>query len=993
MDWRDEIRNEEELRSLILIPLLGRLGIEHDRLQVERSFSFKAGRQVLTEELPSQLQELRPRLDVLVTRDGRNLFVVELKRPETELTENDALQAISYARLVHPIAPYALVTNGGVSRIYDVVSRQPVEPAALRLEDGYEIVLPEADDFRALDCFLRLSPANLRRFCGAQVEAAIRPLKGSLDDLNRRYVSELHVSRASAANAMHRFREAPEPVLALIGASGIGKTSTMCHLALSAQRQGDIVLFLRGSELGESFLGYVATEFAWTFREQAGPEALVRRLSELAREQRLLLYLDGVDEWRTQNPARQLGSLARHLRSTRVKLVVSCKTGDWASLLGHRGTPTDFGQLMSESGDLSQVVIGPLCEEEFWSAIRKYEKAYGFHGVWDPALLDEAKRSPFFMRVAFEVAAADNLAELRESTYSIFERYHDTCLQTTPVPDVSERILLAAAKLLEQRNASQAPLDDLHSALTLRPTEQVPPDLFNAGILERHGSSYSFGFEGLRNFVLAAKHHNWQAMSTEQFRADVASVRRDGVSGDALIAYYKWARDEHKRILDDRCFAAAETLIASYRATIERHFPALKREFPPGDLDRMGMVLEADLETGWPYTVGLRIRRSDDPEVLIIPATGPRWDSDTMLRHGAGGLSYFLGVNWLDPSDQKHSLLRANLGKLIRDLVHQGRLNESVAPAMAHELLAAVVTSKPELFGEPDRPKSRELLPMTCGKIRYWLRLQQHWHREESEIHERRVEDGTIPVHREGGVISYSVPPLSATDRQEVLKRAGAKASLGVAPSGPRVTPLDDIADRMLRAIDVLGGDYLVESPLFPEAARYRPYPSATVTEEETRYHRRFAEAFLKAYEALVASNFPTLQRHFALFSKLPCYLRVAIVPSVASKQPPSRSLLWEFLEPVGFSLPTSIVSIVDGAELRRENWRDPVSIDGRVYQFFLGTSGGADDLAGHYRHYPDLRLRPQLTVLRDFTYDWLERELKEPLAALENLLGLPDIS
>ena len=62
------------------------------------------------------------------------------------MTDEDRDQAVSYARLVHPIAPYAIITNAKETKIYDSVSKDCLSPEDLVLVDGREVTLP--DDLR-----------------------------------------------------------------------------------------------------------------------------------------------------------------------------------------------------------------------------------------------------------------------------------------------------------------------------------------------------------------------------------------------------------------------------------------------------------------------------------------------------------------------------------------------------------------------------------------------------------------------------------------------------------------------------------------------------------------------------------------------------------------------------------------------------------------------------------------------------------------------------
>jgi hypothetical protein len=992
-------RNEEELKSLFLLPLLRSLGVPSEEIELERSFSFKVGRRQLSESVEAQLTEARPRLDVLVKRRNRNAFVLEVKAPELDLTEEDALQAISYARLVHPIAPFAILSNGSTTQVFDVVTREQVTREALAsgLKGDLAVVLPGSDDFDALECFLRINPENLGRFADEQVSASLRSLVGSPSDLAKKYVPELHVARAQVEREVDRFQRDPHPVMALVGDSGIGKTSTMCHLAAAVLPTRAPALFFRASELGTSLLEHLAGEFAWTFADEHSPLKLVRRLSTIAQSTGLFVLIDGLDEWTAPGPQQQLGSLVRHLSGTAIKVIVSCKPSAWENFLSQRGTATDLSDaVMRSDHDVPGVQLANLTDEEFWQAMGHYRAAYGFNGPWDPTLLEEARRNPFFMRIAFEVARSERLQELRESSHVLFDRYFQALLRKTSDPEITRRVTITAARLLDTQNAGQVSMDDFHGALGLRPTDPVPTEPFSAGILETLGAEddtrMEFAFEGLRSFVVASHVRQWPRMMPEDFRLEVEAVPRDGIAGEALLAYYRWAADAHKRVLDHGCMSPALAVLGRYRSIVATHLPLVARWLPPGNLERAGMVLEADLESGEPLSVGLRLRGPADPEVLIVPSAERRWDSHTVQRFGAGGLAYPLGVDWLHEPNVGAALLSSNVGRLVEEVVDKGRLNEASSPDLARELLAAIVIAKPGLLGEPNRAGRRETLPLPAGRIGYWLRFQQHWARLEDELIDAKVRAGAVPVTREGSRISYSRPHLTDSQRSELWVQCERAALSGAAPSGRgRIVPLDDIAARVMAAVEDVGEQAIIAGALFPEAREYsRAAARLTVGADELPYQQRFITAFLSAYRGLVEANFPTIRERFQLYQWMPCLIRLAVGPASPGLAFPTRCTVIEVSQPVGHSLATSRVVAVELEQMHRAAWRDPFVFEGERYQPVWWRSGLNDYLGGSPWRRPDLGQMASLTVLRDFTYQWIKGELKTPLDALAQLCDLP---
>ena len=105
--------NEEEIKIKYVLPWLAQTGVDLRELQFERSFSVRIGRKNIPVSGSTVKDKSGARLDILVRRGDKNLLILETKAAHLSLTDDDRDQAISYARLVHPIAPYAVVTNGG----------------------------------------------------------------------------------------------------------------------------------------------------------------------------------------------------------------------------------------------------------------------------------------------------------------------------------------------------------------------------------------------------------------------------------------------------------------------------------------------------------------------------------------------------------------------------------------------------------------------------------------------------------------------------------------------------------------------------------------------------------------------------------------------------------------------------------------------------------------------------------------------------------------
>ena len=185
--------NEEEIKIKYVLPWLAQAGVDLHELQFERTFSVRIGRKTIPVSGSTVKDKSGARLDILVRRGDKNLLILETKATHLSLTDDDRDQAISYARLVHPIAPYAVVTNGIEYRLYDSLTKKRIEPSEIRIR-GFEAALPEADIAEAQALFLALNRSNLSLFCQSQVAEELRVVKGTLTE-GRKYIPDLHVPR------------------------------------------------------------------------------------------------------------------------------------------------------------------------------------------------------------------------------------------------------------------------------------------------------------------------------------------------------------------------------------------------------------------------------------------------------------------------------------------------------------------------------------------------------------------------------------------------------------------------------------------------------------------------------------------------------------------------------------------------------------------------------------------------------------------------------
>ena len=186
--------DEEEVR-IAVAQFFREIGFEADEMSFEDKFVIKLGHTSLelgvapTKRCDKSKQRTRVagRSDLLLAHNGQPLAIVETKAPNHVLTDDDAWQALSYARLLRSIAPFAIVTNGRETHVYDTFASELQKLAfptdSLWYQKGQNILaLSDEMKYQAAHKLIGINAQTLYLFCQKQVDIALEDLKGTIYD-------------------------------------------------------------------------------------------------------------------------------------------------------------------------------------------------------------------------------------------------------------------------------------------------------------------------------------------------------------------------------------------------------------------------------------------------------------------------------------------------------------------------------------------------------------------------------------------------------------------------------------------------------------------------------------------------------------------------------------------------------------------------------------------------------------------------------------------
>ena len=623
------------------------------------------------------------------------------------------------------------------------------------------------------------------RLSAVQIESETAPLKGNPTDLGAVYIPAAHRPNTELLTSVNRFLQSPSALFVVVGEAGSGKTCTAIDIANSLVAHGYPAFFYQSGMLESDVLEVVWREIAWTFNEQSDRVRALRHLSNQGAGKPFVLVLDALDEWTYLERAKHLRWLAQHIDPATTRIIATCKEAAWSEFLAVRGRQTGIDRHVFGIGADKHYSdsLGSLSHKDFHELLSRYRIAFGVSGGIDHSAQDAGRRSPFLLRVMFQVAAATAKHDITLYSSDLFKRYLELAVSRTKSADVSTNMVRTVAGLMFDRDTDWIDEDEVRAALQLRPIEELPQDLFANRILNATGPAGSrritFTFAQLRSYVIAFLARRWDRMDAPQFEAEVANIQ-GLVRSEAVALYYSVAPEAHRKILEGPIRQNAAAYLHHYEHVIAHHFPALREAFLPYTKGGIGIGATLRVRQRRVEMFGFRPRSYDEPEVLIVPSEASD-DRSVLFRldiktgHGGAPADAFTAGNV-----EKYVLMN-EIVRQIKEMVVEMMLAE--APALAREAVAAALRQNAEKFSKLMGPGNRPepAYPLSIAAIR------EEYRRDalragfcEDIVNEKRAR-GEIQEKWVGSTRSYS-PNFTQNEKAEIERRVELAMSSSFSP-------------------------------------------------------------------------------------------------------------------------------------------------------------------------------------------------------------------
>jgi len=991
-----EFSIEENVKIKIVLEFLKSLGFREDELSFEKSFLLDLGRSTYKVDTEEQCRKAQPRLDILVTRNNKNLFVVEVKSDLVTVSEKEVEQATSYARLVHPVAPFTIVTNGKEFYIYNSLTRTEIEKDKFKIREHYEVTLPDNYRYEALKHFIGYSKENLRIFCQNQVLEGMRTLLGSKRQPYKKFIPDLHTPRKKLRTAFENFMHADKPAFAILGDSGTGKTCSMCSMALELMKHGRPVLFYRANDLVDGIIKSIADDFNWEFTSQYYEIEVFKRIDDLFESNKLVIFIDAIDEWNLPNKVEILNRFLAKISSRNFKVVLSCKTNAWDNFLQQKGTPTYVSEAIYTTKEhKTGHYLDPLDPKEFHESIKRYREFYHFKGLFEDKVLEECKKTPFLLRVFFEVAQKFRLKHLTFSSIEFFHEYYKLTLKKVGNQQVADATLKGVAECLFNQNSDSIDIDIVRDALGLKVNDLLLPELFEYNVLEQtfQGTlgKVRFYFNKFRDYIIAFHVMIWQDALLPEFSSAFKRLKSSGVHQDAISFFYPFASIDKKRAIDEVLRNNAEKYLDFYIKVIEDNFLNFRDSFSPytkGDIGFIGELLIPEVTLGM-YGFRQLIDPSEE-RIKFIPVDRIASNTNIGYLHGAQRLHMTASSNGFRELNIEEEVLRNEVEKQLKDIIGRGLLNEkNNTYLLIEKIIAIIVEYQANHHGIKNHGKLSQHLPIDFEAIEYALRYERAFRYYEDKLIQEKREKGIIKETWHGSTVSYSYS-LSSDDWAWIRDQAehSAKKKIDV-KSEIRYADFDKMEKTLSEALYHLRNQniYSIKELIVPDqdtrsASRWiwGDYSYNRLIDYILRLYR----LFLTEYKKLIETNFASLKNHFKLYSSMPikCFI-------VTQKSSEDIGLYVDLYTCHNQETEKNEVTLCSRDELTVDYKQWNLIHLNKNYKLITHGQTYIDHFFGSDQTYTDFRIPYRLATLRNLVYRRIQAEIDKVLNHLFDSYGV----
>ena len=699
-----DLKNEEDAKIKRVIPVLRDLGIKIEGMSFETYFKIRLGRTVFEVGSDDNRTKAAGYSDILIKSGDQNLFIVEVKHPDKDLTGEDRDQAISYARLLDSPAPYAITTNGNQWKVFDVITKEEITNVST--DTGYQFSLDSSAKKEAREYFLTYSKENLIKYCKKQNEIYLERLKGDASDRDKKFIPDLYVPPPKLEENFNDFLRSSSQVFVLVARSGMGKTCWAVHTAEKLTNENIPTLFFSGTDVRRGIVQRIADDLDWVFSDTATPVNKFTRLVRILSQQGLRIIVDDLTRLSSDTVDNVTGEFIRNLKNLKgkfdVRLICTSTAAGWRRVESRHGNLTELGHAVEQSEESSLSQIYGISDEHFLRMVESYREFYGFYGNISRRALKYFRSSPFFMRLAFEVAEEEGITSLSVTLEDVFENYIENIVQRVDQTyDAKVCLKILATEMIES-GKSELFMSKVYDLLGQKVHDvggliSEFEELQVLSVTEtKSGENVAYYFPQLRNYWVISRVLDWPNLDKKDFRSELNDLRDSQILEETIALYCHLADEEHLKVIGGDAYSSGDELVSAYEGLLDKFFPGLKKCFPP-HAEEIGSIVIGNHQRNKRLTFGFRNVEESKRKVIVLldHGRGKRdrvWDETAV--YGVKRL-FTVHEGNVVPAEWANSHIEKELEKILED---RSLFTEEHENLMLEKVIGASKELLPELY-------------------------------------------------------------------------------------------------------------------------------------------------------------------------------------------------------------------------------------------------------------------------------------------------------
>ncbi|MBN8856154.1 MAG: type I restriction enzyme HsdR N-terminal domain-containing protein [Sphingobacteriales bacterium] len=233
----------------------------------QKSFTVKFGHHTVSVDLNDPKSYSKAVFDILLTIADKPIMLLELKKEGLALTNEDRDQGLSYARLVHPMPPILLLSNGYENKLYNTYTKELLEKDALDIVIIQSLIdssfrLATKDLREAIDFLLNREGSLFAKVLTRISQGKFAMITGKIAELSKTIVEDFQVER-KLVNEVFQLNKDGQNLIGIIAPAFYGKTNLLFQVySKCALAQGHFVFFIDCKDHNYSIFQQLANEFS-----------------------------------------------------------------------------------------------------------------------------------------------------------------------------------------------------------------------------------------------------------------------------------------------------------------------------------------------------------------------------------------------------------------------------------------------------------------------------------------------------------------------------------------------------------------------------------------------------------------------------------------------------------------------------------------------------------------------------------------------------------